>query len=83
MSLEGIWQIKQHDSVDLVDANEVLTEKIPVPACVQMHGYDHLQYINTRFPIPFLFPKVPRENPCWHYRRSFTLAKKEKEKNVS
>lgn len=80
LSLDGIWKIKQHENVTLVDVNEDLTNEIPVPACVQMHGYDHLQYINTRFPIPFLFPKVPYENPCWHYRRIFALAKKPKEK---
>lgn len=80
LSLDGIWQIKQHENVEKADVNEVLTDEIPVPACVQMHGYDQIQYINTRFPIPFLFPKTPYENPCWHYRRKFSLDKKAGEK---
>lgn len=79
-SLNGVWQIKQHKNVELADVNEPLTATIPVPSCVQMHGYDQKQYLNTRYPIPFLFPSVPYENPCWHYRRSFTLDKKAGEK---
>ncbi|MBQ4053775.1 MAG: hypothetical protein IJD33_05500, partial [Clostridia bacterium] len=80
LSLDGVWQIKQHGYLDDVNVNEPLTETIPVPACVQMHGFDSLQYINCRYPIPFLFPRVPAENPCWHYRRNFTLQKKEGER---
>lgn len=43
VSLDGIWQIKQHRCLE-----EVLTESIPVPACVQMHGYDSIQYVVYR-----------------------------------
>ena len=75
LSLDGIWQIKQHDHVEDFDIHEELTETIPVPSCVQMHGYDHIQYINQRVPFPVIPPYVPYENPCWHYRRSFTLNK--------
>ena len=46
VSLDGVWEIKQHKNVEEVVLNEELTEKIPVPACVQMHGYDHIQYLN-------------------------------------
>ena len=67
MSLDGVWQIKQHDHIEDFDVNEELTETIPVPACVQMHGYDHIQYINQRVPFPVIVPYVPYENPCWHY----------------
>ena len=45
MSLDGIWQIKQHDHIEDFDIGEELTETIPVPSCVQMHGYDHIQYV--------------------------------------
>lgn len=79
-SLDGIWKIKQHRNVEEVSVNESLEGEIPVPACVQMHGYDQIQYINCRYPIPFLFPKTPYENPCWHYRRKFSLDKKSGEK---
>ena len=75
MSLDGVWQIKQHAHVDDFDINEKLDEAIPVPACVQMHGYAHIQYLNTRYPFPVMLPHLPYENPCWHYRRTFNLRK--------
>jgi beta-galactosidase/beta-glucuronidase len=80
LSLDGIWEIKQLENAEDFNLNEELENKIVVPSCVQMHGYDHLQYINSRFPIPCMFPKVPKENPCWHYRRKFHLEKKSGEK---
>ena len=78
--LDGTWQIKQHTNVEEVDINESLDSTIPVPSCVQMHGYDHIQYLNTRYPIPAIPPYVPYENPCWHYRRTFALDKAEGER---
>ena len=74
-SLDGLWQIRQHDHVEDFDLNEPLDRTIPVPACVQLHGFDRIQYINTRYPIPVMPPYVPYENPCWHYRRTFSLRK--------
>ena len=75
LSLDGIWQIRQHDHAEDFDPEESLTDTIPVPACVQLHDYDRLQYINARYPFPVMPPHVPYENPCWHYRRSFRLEK--------
>ncbi len=74
-SLDGVWQIKQHNHVEDFEINETLGETIPVPACVQMHGYDHIQYLNTRYPFPVMLPHLPYENPCWHYRRTFQVKK--------
>ena len=75
-SLDGVWQIKQLDHIDEFDIDEKLDCEIPVPSCVQMHRFDQIQYINTRYPFPVMPPHVPYENPSWHYRRSFTLNKK-------
>jgi len=80
LSLDGVWQIKQHDHVEDFRLDEPLDREIPVPSCVQMHGFDQIQYINVRYPFPVLLPHIAYENPCWHYRRSFSLAKKEGEK---
>ena len=80
MSLDGIWQIKQHAHVEDFELNEDLDNTIPVPACVQMHGYDQIQYLNIRYPFPVILPHIPYENPCWHYRRTFQLEKKVAEK---
>ncbi len=76
MSLNGTWHIGAHEYVDEFALDETLDNTIPVPSCVQMHGYDHLQYINHRYPFPVLFPRVAEKNPNWHYRRTFNLAKK-------
>ena len=80
LSLDGVWQIKAHRSVYEADVNEPLEKRIPVPACVQMHGYDQKQYLNVQYPFPVLLPRVTRDNPCWHYRRAFHLDKKDGEK---
>ena len=80
MSLDGVWQIKKLDHVGDFEVNENLEDRIPVPACVQMHGYDRIQYLNTRYPFPVMLPHLPYENPCWHYRRTFNLKKKSGEK---
>ena len=79
-SLDGVWQIKRHENVEQADINETLTQTIPVPSCVQLHGFDQIQYINSRYPFPVLLPHIPYDNPCWHYRRQFTLSKKAGEK---
>ena len=73
LSLDGIWRIKEHKHVADFDLNEVLDCEIPVPACVQMHGYDYIQYLNSKYPFPVILPHIPYENPCWHYRRTFRL----------
>ena len=75
-SLDGVWQIKQLDHVEDFDVNEMLGASIPVPSCVQMHGYDHIQYLNIRYPFPVMLPHLPYDNPCWHYRRTFNVKKK-------
>ena len=80
LSLDGMWQIRQHDHISDFVLNEDLDSTIPVPACVQLHGYDQIQYLNTRYPFPVLLPHLPYENPCWHYRRTFQLKKNNHEK---
>ncbi|MBQ5929536.1 MAG: glycoside hydrolase family 2, partial [Clostridia bacterium] len=71
--LDGEWYIKEHANLESVDIFERLTKKIPVPSCVQMHDYDHIQYINARYPFPVRPPFVPTENPTYHYRRTFQI----------
>ncbi len=80
ISLDGQWQIKQLRHVEDFAINEMLDGVIPVPSCVQMHGLDQIQYLNTAYPIPVMLPHIPYDNPCWHYRRGFTLIKEAGEK---
>lgn len=80
ISLDGIWMIREHKHVEDFDLYEQLEIEIPVPSCVQMHGFDHIQYINVRYPFPVMPPHVPYENPSWHYRRTFSIDKNEGER---
>ena len=73
ISLNGKWFIKEHVNIESVAIDEKLSKKIPVPSCVQMYGYDQIQYINCRYPFPCRPPFVPVENPTYHYRRQFTI----------
>ena len=72
ISLDGIWKIRAYQKIQDVDLNDVPDREIPVPSCVQMYGYDQIQYINSRYPFPFEPPFVPEENPVFHYRRLFS-----------
>lgn len=74
LSLDGEWYIKELSRPEFCDVSEELTDTIDVPSCVQMRGYDRIQYINTRYPIPAIPPLVPKDNPTWHYRRHFDLS---------
>ncbi len=76
LSLDGIWQIKALEHVEDFCLEDRLAASIPVPSCVQMHGYDQIQYLNFRFPFPVTLPHIPHNNPCWHYRRIFNLEKR-------
>ena len=80
--LDGIWQIKHHNTLnDKFDVNEELPDTIPVPSCVQLHGYDYCQYVNQKYPFPVIYPKVTKDNPYWHYRKEFTFNKQRGKKN--
>lgn len=76
LSLDGIWQIKALEHIEDFCLEDRLAASIPVPSCVQMHGYDQIQYLNFRFPFPVVLPHIPHNNPCWHYRRIFNLEKR-------
>lgn len=73
ISLDGEWNIAEYAQKELVHIDEKPTGKIPVPSCVQIHGYDQLQYINCRYPFPFDPPTVPKDNPAYHYQRTFAI----------
>ena len=72
--LDGEWGIKAHDSLSYVDIGEELHDRIEVPSCVQMKGYDQIQYLNTCYAIPVDPPHVPKLNPTFHYRRTFNIS---------
>lgn len=77
IDLSGEWGIKAHDTFADVDESftrEEMSGVIPVPSCVQTHGYDRNQYTNVAYPFPYDPPYVPNVNPCFHYRRTCALS---------
>lgn len=71
--LNGEWDFKYYESeFDMPD--EIGDwDKIPVPSCWQMHGYDQIGYTNVNYPFPVDPPYVPDINPIGVYNTSFLL----------
>lgn len=79
LSLNGAWKIREFESVMDVNDDFYLTaptQEITVPSCVQLNGFDKIQYTNVNYPFPYNPPYVPNLNPAYHYQRTFTLDKK-------
>ncbi len=72
-SLNGDWKVSAYPT-PVVNLAIAPTGKITVPSCLQLRGYDQIQYLNCRYPFPFDPPKVPQNNPTFHYRRTFDVA---------
>lgn len=73
--LSGQWHFRYYGSI-LDVPQDILKQPmgdtlIPVPSVWQCHGYDHHQYTNIDYPIPYDPPFVPWENPCSLYSRVF------------
>ena len=51
-------------------------DKIPVPSCWQLQGYENPNYTNINYPYPADPPYLPDDNPCGVYNREFTVDKK-------
>ncbi|TCP91221.1 beta-galactosidase [Cricetibacter osteomyelitidis] len=71
------WDFAYFESYHYLPENWLqypFTAQIPVPSNWQNHGYDHHQYTNVNYPIPFDPPFVPQQNPCGLYHRTFDLA---------
>lgn len=89
MSLNGTWKIswagnpelrvKGFEATNYDDSNWL---QIPVPACVEMHGFGSPWYVNWRFPHKLDWPRIRDRqsgkndyNPVSSYRRKFNLPK--------
>lgn len=75
-SLNGEWLIAEYETVFDVEDNFYLNQprdKIAVPSCVQLCGYDQMQYTNVNYPFPDKPPFTPNMNPAYHYSRCFSI----------
>ncbi|MCR4719917.1 MAG: DUF4981 domain-containing protein [Firmicutes bacterium] len=71
--LNGVWNFKYFDSeFDVPDKIEKW-DRIPVPSCWQLYGYDKIGYTNVNYPFPVDPPYVPDINPCGIYNTDFYI----------
>lgn len=84
--LNGTWGFRYYPSAfdafsgdenDGLFFDEDELDEIPVPSCWQTQGYDHHNYANVEYPIPYDPPFVPDDNPCGLYVRSFSVSKEQ------
>ena len=80
--LNGIWDFAYFEKE--IDVPETITswDKIEVPSCWQMKGYDKPGYTNSIYPHPLDVPYVPDENPCGIYSRTFEISKDWKDRKT-
>ena len=73
--LNGEWDFAYFKrDVDVPDFIEDW-DKIEVPSCWQLKGYENPNYTNVNYPYPVDPPYVPDDNPCGVYRREFSIDK--------
>ena len=73
LSLNGEWDFKYYDC-DYKEEKEITKwDKIPVPSCWQLFGYEDPNYTNVFYPYPVDPPFVPDDNPLGVYRRYFEI----------
>ncbi len=76
--LNGEWNFKYYDC-DFKEEKEIKAwDKIPVPSCWQLFGYEDPNYTNVFYPYPVDAPYVPDENPMGVYMRKFEISDEKK-----
>ncbi|PWM73550.1 MAG: hypothetical protein DBX59_04830 [Bacillota bacterium] len=71
------WSFSYRSDFDGTFAHLGETEKITVPSCWQMLGYDGNRYMNFRYPFPFDPPHIRKKNPCGIYTCALNVEKRE------
>ncbi|MBR3932348.1 MAG: glycoside hydrolase family 2 [Clostridia bacterium] len=71
--LNGIWDFKFYHCDFEEDYIEKNWDKIDVPSCWQLKGYENPNYANVAYPYPYEPPFVPTKNPMGIYRREFEI----------
>ena len=68
--LNGEWDFGYTQDIRTLDEKRLTyTRRMPVPACVQMHGVDRPDYINSPYPFPYIPPHMPKKIPAFFYRK--------------
>ena len=74
--LNGEWKFAYFNRDIDVPEKIKQWDKINVPSCWQLYGYENPNYTNINYPYPCDPPYVPTDNPCGVYEREFELEKK-------
>lgn len=72
-NLNGEWDFRYFRKDTDEDYTEGRWDKIPVPSCWQLYGYENPNYANVAYPFPYDPPFVPDDNPMGVYRREFEV----------
>lgn len=71
--LNGLWDFKYYECDYDEDSAVKEWDKIIVPSCWQLQGYDSPNYTNQAYPYSFDPPYVPDKNPMGIYKREFNI----------
>jgi len=71
--LNGAWDFAYFPRISEFTLHPASFGKMPVPGIWQFHGYEHHQYTNVRYPIPYNPPYVPKDTPCGLYQQVFPI----------
>mgnify|MGYP004624848685 FL=1 len=74
--LNGVWDFAFFENGDAAPDEISTWDKIDVPSCWQLKGYEEPNYSNINFPYPCDPPYVPDINPMGVYRRTFSVSEK-------
>ncbi len=73
VSLNGEWNFKFYECDFQEEYEDKSWEKISVPSCWELLGYENPNYANVAFPHPVNPPYIPTKNPMGVYERSFEI----------
>ncbi len=73
--LNGVWDFCFFENNYNLPEKVEKWDKIKVPSCWQLQGYENPNYCNINYPFPIDPPFVPDKNPCGVYQRTFNIKK--------
>ena len=85
LSLNGEWEFKwleRTDSVEYFRNSSELGGIIDVPSTQETEGYGPLIFLNWDLPFKYDPPHVPEKNPVGIYRKTFTIPRSWKEREI-
>ena len=71
--LNGEWKFRYFKTEEDYCENITEWDKIPVPSCWQLYGYEDPNYTNVNYPYPVDPPYVPDDNPMGVYEYEFSV----------